>query len=77
MVERLDELERIRECIKELEAKIVELSKVVDNLISEIMYIKSELKRAENKERSEKSRKLVKAKEMEEVKNDNDIIIID
>ncbi|HIP25373.1 MAG TPA: hypothetical protein EYG81_02750 [Archaeoglobus profundus] len=77
MVERLDELERIRECIKELEAKIVELSKVVDNLISEIMYIKSELKRAENKERSEKSRKLVKAKEMEGVKNDNDIIIID
>ena len=77
MVERFDELERVRERIKELEAKIVELSKVVDNLVSEIMYIKSELKRAENKERDEMSKKLVETKEMIGVKSDDDIIIID
>ena len=80
MVERLDDLERIRRHIKELEAKIVELSKVVENLVSEVMYIKAELRKSERKEGSEKSTKLeVKEESKDKVDSDSDddIIIVD
>ena len=80
MVERLDDIEGIRRYIKELEAKIVELSKVVENLVSEVMYIKAELKKSEKKEVSEKSTKSkLEAKEENKDKNDDidDIIIVD
>ena len=80
MVERLDDLEGIRRYIKELEAKIVELSKVVENLVSEVMYIKAELRKSERKEGSEKSTKLeVKEESKDKVDSDSDddIIIVD
>jgi len=80
MVEGLDDLEGIRRHIKELEAKIVELSKVVENLVSEVMYIKAELRKSERKEGSEKSTKLeVKEESKDKVDSDSDddIIIVD
>ena len=85
MVERLDDLERVKEYIKELEvkikefeAKIVELSKVVENLVSEIMYIKTELRKSERKEVSEESTPLeVKEEIKDRIDSDDDIIIVD
>ena len=80
MVERLDDLERMKRNIKELEAKIIELSKVVESLVSEVMYIKAELKKSEKKEVSEKSTKSkLESKEENKDKNDDidDIIIVD
>jgi len=78
MVERLDDIEGIRRHIKELEAKIVELSKVVENLVSEVMYIKAELRKSERKEGSEKSTKLeVKQESKDKIDSDDDIIIVD
>jgi len=80
MVERLDELERFKAYIKELEAKIIELTKVVDNLVSKIRDIESELLSwEERKDRKEKTAKLVEVKEVERknIDSDDDIIIID
>ena len=76
MVERLDELERFKAYIKELEAKIIELTRVVDNLVAKIKNIESELLAWE--ERKDRA-KLIEVKEMERknIDSDDDIIIID
>jgi len=76
MVERLDELERFKAHIKELEAKIIELTRVVDNLVAKIKNIESELLAWE--ERKDRA-KLIEVKEMERknIDSDDDIIIID
>jgi|GEM_PF-3354372 hypothetical protein len=51
---------------KGLEAKVKELSKAVENLLSEIVYIKSELRRSEERRR-----------DLIEIKGDDEIITAD
>ncbi len=67
--------------LKNLEAKIIELSKAIENVMSDILYIKSELKS------SHKKRDLVEIKEPEEVEekeekeekkeDESELIIVD
>jgi esterase/lipase len=63
--------------LKSLEAKIVELSKAIENIMSDILYIKSELKTSQSKKRN-----LVEIKEPEELESKEDqgegeLIIVD
>lgn len=61
--------------LKNLEAKIIELSKAIENIMSDILYIKSELKSSQSKKRD-----LVEIKEPEESESkeeDEELIIVD
>ena len=64
--------------LKNLEAKIIELSKAIENIMSDILYIKSELRVSQSKRRD-----LVEIKEPEEseskkeVKEEEELIIVD
>jgi len=65
--------------LKSLEAKIVELSKAIENIMSDILYIKSELRSSQSKKRDlveikepEKSEEEAEEKEEEE-----ELIIVD
>jgi len=64
--------------LKNLEARIIELSKAVENIMSDILYIKSELRDSQSKKRE-----LVEIKEPEESedkreeKREEELIIVD
>jgi len=64
--------------LKNLEAKIIELSKAIENIMSDILYIKSELRVSQSKKRD-----LVEIKEPEESeskkeeKEEEELIIVD
>ena len=65
--------------LKSLEAKIVELSKAIENIMSDILYIKSELRSSQSKKRD-----LVEIKEpekseeeAEEKEEESELIIVD
>ena len=64
---------------KGLEAKVIELSKTVESLMSEILYLKSELKKSEEKKRDlfEIKDEAVNAEVGEEGKEDEELIIVD
>ncbi len=62
--------------LKELEAKVVELSKAIENIMADILYIKSELRS------SHKKRDLIEIKEPEEAEekeeeDESELIIVD
>lgn len=66
--------------LKNLEAKIIELSKAIENIMSDILYIKSELRLSSQS----KKRDLVEIKEPEEAEekeenkeDESELIIVD
>ncbi len=68
-------LKEVEGRLRELESKVVELSKTIENILSDILYLKSELK----VERKPKKRPMeVERKESDdEVKDDGELIVVD
>jgi len=69
-------LKEVEERLKEIESRVVELSKTVENILSDILYLKSELK----VERNTKRREIVEVepkKSEDEDKDDSELIVVD
>jgi len=68
--------------LKNLEARIIELSKAIENIMSDILYIKSELRSSQSKKRDlveikEPETKKEEIKEEEKKEEEEELIIVD
>ncbi len=64
--------------LKSLEAKLIELSKAIENIMSDILYIKSELKGSQNKKRDlVEIKEPEKSEEVTEEEDESELIIVD
>ncbi len=69
-------LKEVEGRLKELESKVVELSKTVENVLSDILYLKSELKVERNPKRS-RTIEVERKESDEEIKDDGELIVVD
>ncbi len=64
--------------LKSLEAKLIELSKAIENIMSDILYIKSELKGSQSRKRDlVEIKEPEKSEEVTEEEDESELIIVD
>ncbi len=64
--------------LKSLEAKLIELSKAIENIMSDILYIKSVLKGSQSKKRDlVEIKEPEKSEEVTEEEDESELIIVD
>ena len=63
--------------LKNLEAKIAELSKAIDSIMSEILYLKSEIRPSHRKREIVEVDEMIENKDERSFKEEEDIIIVD